>query len=147
MLGKPAPLNSFASSWSIQNCSTLISPPSFYRAWFSVNFLLVSATSQFSAAFPGIFARLGRGAGMAEQNFWAALATESEQARADLRASPHGRERVVSWPLVASSGAGNFFSAPESIFSAGALASALASGAFGGPGGAGVAASLLLPGT
>src|SRR5674536_351338 len=74
----------------------------------------------------------------------------------------HGRERVVSWPLVASSDAGNFFSAPESIFSAGALASALASGGtalgeFKGPGvtlsggafccagGAGVAASLLLP--
>jgi hypothetical protein len=35
---------------------------------------------------------------------------------------------VVSWPLVAPSDAGNFFSAPESIFSAGALASALAIG-------------------
>src|ERR1039457_1567616 len=56
------------------------------------------------------------------------LRRKASRPAADLRASPHGRERVVSWPLVASSDAGNFFSAPESIFSAGALASALATG-------------------
>jgi hypothetical protein len=73
----------------------------------------------------------------------------------------HGR--VVSWPLVAPSELGNLCCVPESIVSAGALASALASGwtprgefkepgaifsggAFCRAGGAGVGASLLLPG-